>query len=168
MAKVMLKTSSPKSGEPGSGIIEEKVVLKPGRVPIDQGFDLRDRLSELVGKGNTLNTDDKAAIYGNLVTMLGKDKALKVLNHAYIFNARPDVQGLPIEEKLKSFYTVGSNDPDVAEVIGKTKNLGYGILPGFRGSASAINQELMGRNQVAKTDVSSPEIQRKVKLKLRK
>lgn len=167
--KVILKVASPYSGDPVKGDIEgEKMLLSKNKPQIDLNIDLRDRLAELVGKGNTLSSDDKAAIYGNLVATLGKDKAQKVLNHTFIFNSRPDVQKLPIEEKLKAFYTMGSNDPDVMEMITRTKNLGYGILPGFRGSSSFINQQLSGRIPTTEIGAVNPELQRKVMLKVKK
>ena len=164
MAKVLLKVGDPAPASDGG----EKAILSTNKPVIDKSFDLRDRLAELVGKGNVLSTDDKAAIYGSLVGLLGKDKAQKVMNHAYIFNSRPDVQKLPLEEKIKSFYTVGSNDPDVMEVIGKTKSLGYGVVPGFRESSSDINQQLSGRVPVVASSSVSPEIQKKVMLRIGK
>lgn len=163
--KVLLKIA----GDPVKGDMDgEKVLLSKNKPQIDLNVDLRDRLAELVGKGNALGSEDKAAIYGNLKRLLGDAKAQKVMNHAFIFNSRPDVQKLPIEEKLKSFYTVGSSDPDVMETITRTKNLGYGVLPGFRGSSSQINQVLSGRMPAQETVQVSPELQKKVMLKIRK
>jgi hypothetical protein len=167
MAKVLLKVT-PQTGDPIKKIGD--TVLPAGKGRTDQEFDIRDRLAELVGKGNTLNTDDKAAIYGSLVASLGKNKAQKVMNHAYLFNARPDVQSLPLEDKLRSFYTIGSNDPDVNALIAKSKTLGYGAVPGFRQSSSAINQQLSGQvpaNGTINTSVA-PEIQKRVMLQVRK
>ena len=162
MAKVKLKVGDPKKPMPA----KSNVALAGNRPNVDLGFDLRDRLSELVTKGNALSPEDKTAVYGSLVGMLGKDRAQKVMNHAYIFNTRPEVQRLPLEEKLKSFYTVGSNDPEVMEIIGRTKNLGYGVAPGFRESTSDINQQTLDRNRSAAVGVSTPEIQRKIRLRV--
>lgn len=133
-------------------------------VPVKADFDLRDRLAELVTKGNVLSPDDKAAIYGSLVSSLGKDKAAKVMNHAYIFNTRPEVQKLPLEEKIKSFYTVGSSDPDVMDVMGRTKNLGYGVGPGFRDSVSDINKATQSGGTA--TGTVNPEVARKIMVKI--
>ena len=155
MAKVLLKMAKPSTSDP--------------KVPVRTDFDLRDRLSELVGRGNTLNPDDKAAIYGNLVANLGKEKAQKVMNHAYIFNQRPDILNLPLEDKLKAFYTIGSNDADVNALIAKSKTLGQGVVPGFRQSSSDINQQLSGQVPATATTVAvSPEIQRRVMLQVKK
>lgn len=139
-------------------------------VPNKGEFDIRDRLAELVGKGNTLSPDDKSAIYGSLVSSLGKDKAEKIMTHAYIFNNRPDVVKLPLADKLRAFYTIGSNDPDVNAVISKSKTLGYGAVPGFQQSASSINQNLSGQSPlvVAPDAEVNPEAQRKIMLRVNK
>lgn len=150
MAKVLLKVA--KGGDP--------------KVPVSGDFDIRDTLTALVGKGNILSPDDKSALYGSLVAKLGKDKAQKVMDHAYIFNARPETQRMPIEEKLRSFYTVGSNDPDVQGLIEKSKSLGYGVLPGFRGSSNALNQELSGQVAAVTPTAVNPEVQRRIRLQV--
>lgn len=162
--KVMLKVA-PSSGDPVKST-DEKMLLT-NRGPIEGQFDIRDRLAELVGKGNALNPDDKAAIFGSLTTALGHDKAAKVMNHAYIFNQRPDIVKLPLEDKLKAFYSIGSNDPDVNQLITKSKSLGYGALEGFRNSSSAINQVLSGRTPDV-TIASTPEVQKRIMLRVNK
>jgi hypothetical protein len=163
--KVMIKIAPP-SGDPNKPVDNNMILT--ANDPTRTGFDLRDKLAELVGKGNNLSADDKMAIYGGLTTMLGKDKAAKVMNHAYLFNSRPDVQKLGMEDKLRSFYTVGSNDPDVHAIIEKSKNLGYGVVPGFRQSSSAINQVLSGQTPATAGASLDPEVQRKVMLQVRK
>lgn len=150
MAKVLLKVA--KGSDP--------------KVPVSGDFDIRDTLTALVGKGNVLSPDDKSALYGSLVAKLGKDKAQKVMDHAYIFNARPETQRMPIEERLRSFYTVGSNDPDVQGLIEKSKSLGYGVLPGFRGSNNAMNQELSGQVAAVTPAAVNPEVQRRIRLQV--
>lgn len=168
MAKSIKLRISPKTGDPTKGIVDESMHVT-NRPKIDQDFDIRDRLAELVGKGNALSPDDKAAIYGNLTARVGKDKAMKIMNHAYIFNQRSDVIKLPLEERLKAFYTIGSNDKDVNDVIVKSKSLGYGAVPGFRQSSSDINQQLTGQVPVpVVTTAVSPEIQKRVMLQVRK
>lgn len=162
--KIMLKVSK---GDPVKGGMEEKVILSPTRSKAALEFDVRDRLSELIGKGNGLHPDDKAAIYSNLASTLGDQKARKVMDHAYLFNQRPDVQGLPTEEKIRAFYNIGSNDPDVKGLIDQSRSLGYGALAGFRGSSSFLNQQLAGRAPVATAEVA-PEIKKKVMLSIKK
>jgi hypothetical protein len=165
MAKIKVKSSS-LSGDPSKPT--ETMILSANKPKIDVDFDIRDRLAELVGKGNTLSPDDKAAIYGDLAATVGADKAQKIMSHAYIFNARPEVQRLPLEERLRSFYTIGSNDPDVQSFIQRSKTLGYGTIPGFRESSSAINQELTGKITPTAVAASAPEVRRKVRLAVSK
>ena len=93
------------------------------------------------------------------------------MTHTYIFNNRPDIVKLPLEDKIRAFYTIGSNDPDVNAVIAKSKTLGYGTLPGFRQSASAINQQLIGQvpaDAVPATATTIPQVQRKIMLRVNK
>lgn len=141
MAKKIVLKVSPSVGDP----IKGSDITYTSRSPMARRLDVRDHIAELVGKGNSMSANDRAAIYGSLSAAIGQDKALKVMNHAYIFNQRPDVLKLPVEDKLRSFYDIGSNDPDVNDVISKSKSIGYGILPGFRESSSGINQLLAGR-----------------------
>lgn len=151
-SKVMLRVAG--SGDP--------------KVPVNADFDIRDQLTALVGKGNTLSPDDKAAIYGSLVARVGKENAAKVMDHAYIFNQRPEIQRLPLEDKIKSFYSLGSNDQFVNDMIAKSKSLGYGVLPGFRGSANVLNQEMSGAIRPVATVTPNSEVQRRILLQTRR
>lgn len=166
--KVLLRVASPKSGDPVKNTMEEEILYKPGQTTIERGLDVRDRLAELIGKGNAIDADTKSAIFADLQKMIGAEKAMKVMDHAFIFNSRPDVQKLPVEEKIKSFYTIGSRDTDVQDLINKSKGMGYGVIPGFRSSISQINQQLANRTSPAGVAQMSPEIQRKVLLKINK
>jgi hypothetical protein len=166
MAKKVMIKIAPASGDPLKGADEKMLLTHRG--PIEGQFDIRDRLAELVGKGNQLTPDDKAAIFGSLTNALGRDKATKVMTHAYIFNQRPDVAKLPLEDKLKAFYSIGSNDPDVNQLISKSKSLGYGTLEGFRNSASSINQGLSGQTAATAGASLDPEVQKKVLIRIGK
>jgi hypothetical protein len=165
MAKIKVKSSS-LSGDPSKPT--ETMILSANKPKIDVDFDIRDRLAELVGKGNALSPDDKAAIYGNLAATLGEGRARKIMTHAYIFNQRGDVQNLPLEDKLRSFYAIGSSDPEVQGVIQKSKTLGYGVVPGFREGSSSINQELTGRVAPTATATASPDVQQRIRVRLNK
>ncbi|SRR6266536_1103847 len=164
--KVMLKIAPP-AGDPNKGVVPEGMLLTPHN-PIAQNLDIRDRLAELVGKGNALHPDDKKAIYGALASQLGQEKAMKVMNHAYLFNQRPDIVKLPLEDKLRAFYTIGSNDPEVNQLISKSKTLGYGAMSGFRNSSSGINQQLTGSVAAATPTSVDPELQKKVMVRIGK
>lgn len=163
MAKVSLKVA--RAGDPVKPV---SITGSSARVPVSKDFDLRDRLSELAIRGNSLSPDDKAAIYGSLIESLGKDRAMKVMNHAYIFNSKPEVQRLSPEEKVKSFYTIGSNDPDIMDVITRTKNLGYGVLPGYRESISDLNQATQRGVLPSGAQSVNPQAASRVMLQIRK
>lgn len=137
-------------------------------VPVDADFDMRDKLSELAIRGNMLAPDDKMAIMGYLSSQLGKEKAEKLMTHAYIFNSRPEVQRLSPEDKLRSFYTIGSTDPDIKAVIDKSKSLGYGVVPGFRESVSTLNQAIQKGETTTPVTSVNPEVQRRIRLKINK
>lgn len=166
MAKSIKLRIKPTTGDPVKSADSDMVLST--RTPIEQGLDIRDHLAELVGKGNTLSAGDRTAIYGSLTAALGRDKATKIMNHAYLFNQRPDVAKLPLEEKIKSFYTIGSNDPDVNDVIMKSKTLGYGALPGFRGSSSVLNQILSGRTADVTGTNANQEAKDRIMLRINK
>lgn len=164
MAKILLKVANkPTTGDPE---ITTSEVYNKGKGPIENNMDIRDRIYELVGKGNTLNPDEKAGIYGGLVSSLGMDKAQKLMQHAYIFNTRPEYQKLPIEDRIKQFYTRGSNDPDVQQILTNTNNLGYGTGAGYRTSFSQIAQELSGR--IPAVSQTNPQLAKKILLKIKK
>lgn len=166
--KIMLRIA-PSSGDPvkGTGGMDQNVLYSPGKSNAERSFDLQDRIMELISTNNQLKPDDKKAIYSSLQTTLGPEKANKLMNHVYIFNTRPDMQKMPLEDKIKAFYQLGSNDPDIQGYIDKTKSLGYGPQSQFRGSISAINSELSGRNPVVQV-VQPSENQKKIMLSVRK
>lgn len=151
--KVLIKVA-PKTGDP--------------KVPVKTDFDIRDKLAELVGSGNALSPDNKMAIYGSLVASLGKAKASKLMDHAFIFNSRGDLQSLPMEDRLRRFYDIGASDPEISEIMNKSKSLGYGVVPGFRQSSSALNQELTGRVQPVSALTPNQEAQKRIMLRVNK
>lgn len=167
MAKVRVKVPIA-TGDPVKPKMIGDVVIPENRTQTDVDFDLRDTLASLAVKGNSLSADDRQALMGSLTSTLGRERAEKLLTHAYIFNSKPEIQGLSPEEKIKSFYTIGSNDPDVQAVIGRTKNLGYGVVPGFRESVSDLNQAIR-RGDVGTAAVAvNPEVQRRIRLRIGK
>lgn len=136
MAKSTVMSSNP-------GGTDDSPLYSKGKTPLDESYDLQDRMMELIGKGNNLSTNDRGAIYNNLTNLVGKDKAEKIMNHIYLFNQHPDLQKLPFEDRVKAFYRIGSNDKDVQGYIDKTRNLGYGVGPNLRRSFSQINQQVL-------------------------
>lgn len=166
MAKKIMLRVSPSSGDPKPPAVDNMMVLKAND-PTKTALDVRDHLAALVAGGNNLSQDDRKAVFQGLSNALGQEQAQKVLLHAYMFNNRPDVQRLPIEEKLRTFYDMGSNDPGVHDLLAKTKALGYGVVPGFRESASAINQQLSGKIPTVAI-ASQPEMKKKTMLRMSK
>jgi len=164
MAKKISVKVAPPSGDP---VKEGQEVFLSTREPIARQLDVRDVLAELVGKGEALSPKERGGIFQTLVSQMGHDKAAKIMNHAFLFNKRPDVLNLPVEDKLRAFYTIGSNDADVNQVIAKSKSLGYGVLPGFRNSSSAINQQLSGLIPTENAGIV-PVDQKKVTLRVAK
>lgn len=167
MAKVSVKVS-PKSSDPTKPVtdIVQKDLYSSGKGPIENNLDIRDRIFELIGKGNALSPDDKGAILANLTQTLGAEKAQKLMTQAYLFNTHPDFQKMPIENRIQQFYTIGSNDPDVKDIMDRTRNLGYGLGHGFRTSFSNIAKQLSGQIPITTVTDSNPEIKKKVMVKV--
>lgn len=140
--KVVFKI--PPTGDPVKGV-EKTEVFTPGRGPIEANFDLRDRIYELIGSKNQLDADSRRSLYGNLISLVGPEKAQKVLVQTHLFNNRPEYRSMPIEERIQQFYDIGSNDPDVKDILDRTRNLSYGLKHGFRTSVSHLNQLMAGR-----------------------
>lgn len=169
MAKKIMLRIAPPSGDPvKGGKMEENVLYSKGRSGADDSFDLQDKIMELLSSNNRLKPADRKSIYSNLQTTLGRDKADKLMNHIYIFNTRADMQNMPVEDKIKAFYSIGSNDPDIQGYIDRTKSLGYGPQAQFRGSLSEINSQLSGRNPIPQMAAEPADNQRKIMLSVKK
>jgi len=151
-----------------SGGDNEGDLYSPNKAPVDKSFDLQDRMMELIGKGNNLSNDDRAAIFSNLSTLVGKDHAGKIMSHIYIFNQHPDIQKLPFEDRVNAFYRIGSNDKDVQGYIDRTKNLGYGAGPNLRRSFSQINQQVLGGEPTSVAKAPTDNIKKKVMIRITK
>lgn len=134
----------PATGDPIKGI-EKVEVFASGRGPVEANFDLRDRIYELIGSKNQLDEDSRRSLYGDLISLVGPDKAQKVLVQTHIFNNHPEYRNMPIEDRIQQFYNIGSNDPDVKDILDRTRNLSYGLKHGFRTSMSHLNQVMAGR-----------------------
>lgn len=138
------------SGDPKkkTGEVVEETFIAPGKTPLDTTADIRDIISGMAGGGYTSLSDSAAAAnYSRLRTLLGDAKANKLMTHIFIQNQRPGAANMPVEARVKSFYDLPVGDEEIAPIIGKAKNFGYGVLPGFRQSSSQLNQELSGAIQ---------------------
>jgi hypothetical protein len=136
-----------------------KSYVPRGKTTVDSDLDVRDLLSNMVGQGyaswQEINMDEDAkAKYGALVERVGRPLATKLVTQAISFNTRTGVKNQPVEQKIQSFYDIGSGDAEVAKTLTSLKALGTGVVSGFRESILKGNQELQGKIPVQ--TVSSP------------
>lgn len=138
------------------------------RTAADDTADVRDILSTLVGRGVTnLSDGDTRADYQRLMKLLGSQKANKVLTQVLAHNSRSS--SVPVEKRVQDFYEIGSNDPEVADVLKSVKTFGYGVLPGFREQGRQYLQELTQRvDPNAASGADSGNMQRQIMLRLQK
>ena len=86
--------------------------------PAGDKVDVADILSNFVSRGDKNLTGDQARKdYSFLIGKVGAPTAQKLINHVLIFNQRPDMQKQPFAQKLNSFYSMGSNDKDVDNIL---------------------------------------------------
>lgn len=124
--------------------LEEGAPVRNERTSLDETADIRDIINGMVGRGYTaLDDDDAKGMYTRLRQVMGDQKAQKLMTQIFIHNQREGSK--PMESRIKTFYEVGSNDPEVGEIITKTKTFGQGPLAGMRESSSAISQQLTGK-----------------------
>lgn len=144
---------------------KEEARIAKTRTPADETADLRDILTELAATGKTSLSDDASrASYSFLQRILGPQQAQKMMTYMFIHNQRPELKGLPTEARIKQFYDTPAGDEEINTTLKRVKNLGYGVLPGYRTSADYTLQELAGRipTTTAKVD---PAVQ-KIKLRV--
>lgn len=163
--KVVFKM--PPTGDPVKGAAKAET-LNPGRGPIESRLDIRDRIYELLGGGMDMSQMDKNAVYSDLADMIGPEKAQKVFVQTAMFGSHPEHRALPIENRIQLFYDIGSNDPDVKQILDQTRNLGYGLKHGFRTSSSQLNQELAGRIEPRPASIDIGDGKRRTMFKVKK
>jgi hypothetical protein len=165
MAKTMLKVYGGGGEKP---TVEETRTTGKSRTSLDDTADVRDILNAFVGRGITgLGDEGSRSDAMRLRTLLGNEKANKLLTSLFIHNQRS--ASLPMEQRIQTFYDVGSNDKDVGDIITNVKSFGYGPLAGFRDSSKQTNQILTGKipgdMSAAATDA---DLQRRIMLRLNK
>lgn len=137
------------------------------RTADDDTADVRDILSNLVGrKVSNLSDENTRSDFARLQALLGSQKAQKLITQVIIHNQRN--ANAPMEKSIQDFYEVGSNDPEVNDVLKTVKGFGYGVLSGFRDSAKQGNQLLAGKIPGATASVDQEDLQRKIMLRLPK
>lgn len=110
-------------------------------------FKTREALSGIVGKGFTNFQDSSAkANYANLVAMHGPAVAQKLVMHAMLFNQRPDMAGKSPEQRIQSFYDMGSADPATQNILSRSAQMGAGPVADTYNSWDRLNQEITGRS----------------------
>lgn len=137
------------------------------RTSLDDTADVRDILGALIGKGvSSLQHVDTQKDYARLQALLGTQKAQKLMTQVFLHNTRNS--SVPKERRLQDFYEVGSNEPEVNEIIKNVKSFGYGVLPGFRESSKQTNQMLTGVIPGETAAVNNDAATQKVMLRLNK
>lgn len=123
-------------------------------IPPDDSLYIRDILSGVIGKGFTdLKSDDARSAYAFLRTKLGYDTGSKLMMHALLFNQRQDMLKASPQQKVQSFYDIGSQDPILNNVIGRAGKVSYGPMDGLNTSSpDAMNKQVSGRNMFIKNE----------------
>lgn len=120
-------------------------------VPVEDSLNIRDVLSGVVGKGFTdLKNEDARNAFAYLRTHLGQDVASKLMTHALIFNQRQDMLKATPQQKVQSFYEIGSNDPILHNIITRAGNVSYGTQDGLNTSPDILNKQISGRKSFTK------------------
>ncbi len=120
---------------------------------------IRDALSGVIGKGYTdLKSDDARAQYAYLRGKLGNEMAQKLMTHALLFNQRTDMLKKSPQEKIQSFYDIGSNDPQVHDIISRAGKVSYGPIEGVNTSPDLNNMQITGRKVMAKDNVKQGDL----------
>lgn len=120
-------------------------------VPPEDSLNLRDVLSGVIGKGFTdLKNDDARNAYAYLRSHLGYDTASKLMTHALMFNQRQDMLKASPQQKVQSFYDIGSNDPVLHDLITRAGKVSYGPQDGLNTSPDALSKQISGRKGFTK------------------
>jgi hypothetical protein len=121
----------------GGGVDASSDTLHPqGRTPMNDSVHIRDILNHIVAGGYTdFSNEDVRANYNYLKNLIGVSKAEKLFVQAFSFNQKPGNNKKGGEEKIQSFYDIGSSDPETNKQMVAIKNLGS-IKEGFRTSVN--------------------------------
>lgn len=122
-------------------------------LPPDDSLYIRDILSGVIGKGFTdLKSDDAKSAYAYLRTKLGYDTASKLMTHALLFNQRQDMLKASPQQKVQSFYDIGSNDPTLNNVISRAGKVSYGPIDGLFTTPDISTKDAVGRSSFSKNE----------------
>jgi hypothetical protein len=142
------------AGDPKSGLIDVSGKYKPqNRTSSDTSLDISDLISYAVAGGYTSFSDDSIkSNFKYLSGVIGEDKARKLFNQAFIYNQRPDSKKLTPQQKIQSFYDIGSNDPEVNKTLQSIKSQGTGVQARFDQSTYVGNKEIQGKFKAGQMD----------------
>lgn len=167
MENIMLRLSDTGGGG-DKPVAKSEVARGKARTGDDDTADIRDIINSFIGKGGIGMKDDTSrADYARLQTLLGPEKAQKLMESVFIHNQRSATE--PLEKRIQTFYDVGSNNQEVDAIIKKTKQLGYGpLVGGLRESSKATLQQLTGRMPASTiAAVDNRDLQNKLMLRLK-
>lgn len=138
------------------------------KTDLDVQADTRDILSAFVGGGHTsvAGSEDLQNNYKRLTQLVGAPLAQKLHNQAALFNQRPDAKNLSPEQRVQSFFTLGSNDGELASFMKSAGGIGQGQTVGFNNSPLISNSIL--QNKAFAAEPATPTPTRRIKLVAKK
>lgn len=121
-------------------------MLPPKQLSPEAALNVRDIISAFVGQRYQGTQNENArAMYSYLRNTLGGDTAQKLLTHLSLYNQRPDMLKAAPEQRIQSFYEIGSRDPELSDIIGRSKIVAQGPMAGLNDTPTAITQQQQGR-----------------------
>jgi hypothetical protein len=132
---------------------DENMTVKSTKGKLADLVHTRDAISALVGAGGiqNLRPDDRKAVNAALSGYLGQQQATKLIDQISIFNQRPDQLQKSATDRINSFFTIGSRDPQIDAIIKQTGNAGQGAVA----DASQTSNDLT-KKVAAGADVLTP------------
>lgn len=123
----------------------------PGFIPPETILKTRESLTGLVGNGFTdLSNPTAQGAYARMVALHGPQVARKLLFQVMQFNQRPDMVAKTPEQRVQSFYEMGSQDPETQNILHRSAMLGAGPVADSRNSWDSLNQDMTGRGMTAR------------------
>ncbi len=127
-----------------------KAMTERGTIPakkneVDDAAEIRDIINYMVGSGGTNFAADQAA-KNNLSVLsgiVGRERAQKLAMSAYMFNQRQVGANMSPEQRISTFYSMGSRDPDTQELI-KRASFGTGPVAGYY---NTVNRDVQNLNK---------------------
>lgn len=126
-----------------------------GRGKLDELADVRDIIANFIGNQYKNLADPNAGHdFAYLSSILGSSQAKQLMNQVIIFNQRDDVKKLGTEDRMRQFYSMGSNNDQLNGLIKSIQNMGQGPISAMRESSNLGSKKLSGTDKETKGDVS--------------